>query len=93
MSACEISGEKVNTFNLIIKEFLKKEQFKEIDFTGTGLNPYTLGVVLKSLGYELDYSDEEIWQSKIKIPYNHLELQDLTIEVVNLTFEIKLCKS
>lgn len=60
------------------------------DFTRTELNPYTLGEILKELGYEEDGFEENGWEMDFWIIYKKSGFKNLMIAGTGIIFEMVL---
>jgi hypothetical protein len=61
------------------------------DFSGTRINPYTLGKILEELGYENeDGIDTNGWQMDFWIRYTKNGFRTIQLSGCGITFEVKL---
>jgi hypothetical protein len=83
---------KKDTFVRIVRAFLR-EEIKDIDFTGSGINFYTLGEVLEELGYEKEDYDSNGWQLDLTVTYVKEDCENLILHGSAYVFEIQLAKN
>lgn len=60
------------------------------DFSGTELNPYTLGIILTELGYEEDGFDKNGWEMDFWITYKKPGFKTLILAGTGIIFEMVL---
>lgn len=80
-----------DTFTKIVRAFLR-EDMKNIDFSGTGVNFHTLGTILEELGYTKEDYDSNGWQLDLTVTYVKEGCEKLTIHGSAFVFEIQLAK-
>ena len=92
MSNYTLSAEKELLFEAMVNKFLENDELNEVDFTGSGINFYTLGSVLEKIGYVKTEQDSNGWQMDLEIIYEKDNFPTLIIRGSALIFEIVLVK-
>jgi hypothetical protein len=85
----------------IVREFISRleaidEEYVSdlpiIDFSDTRLNPYTLGILLESLGYKQEDIDQNGWQMDFWITMKKDGFKSLCIDGTGITFKLILSR-
>lgn len=79
-------------FTKIVELLIESKDLHEINLTNTGINFYTLGEILESLGYKKGEYDSNGWQMDLDITYTKDGCESLVIHGTAIVFEIKLAK-
>ena len=62
-----------------------EDEFLEVDYSDTKLNPHSLGIILESLGYELVDSDSSGWQLDYSMVYVRKEPLGNIVDALEIT--------
>lgn len=87
-----LDDEKKEKFIKIVNAMIESEKIHELNLSGIGINFYTLGEILKGLGYKQGDYDTNGWQLDISITYTKDGCESLVVHGTALVFEIKLSK-
>lgn len=76
----------------IVELLINSKEIHEVNLSGTGINFYTLGEILKDLGYKQDGYETNGWQLDLDITYVKDGCESLVVHGTAYVFEIKLSK-